>query len=70
VVPPSRARTQSDGDPIPEVFPPGDPTARFVVAMSTATDDLDRACRDLLASVDEDRQDFTYRLRLICWSPR
>jgi hypothetical protein len=52
------------GDPIPEVFPPDDPTARFVVAMSMANNDIDRAYRDLLRSADEDGQDFTYRVRI------
>jgi hypothetical protein len=44
------------------VFPPDRPDARFVVAMSMARNDIDRAYRDLLASTDEDRQDFTYRV--------
>jgi hypothetical protein len=52
------------GDPIPEVFPPDDATARFVVSMSMANNDIDRTFRDLLRSHDEDGQDFTYRLRL------
>ena len=53
------------GDPIPEVFPPDDPDARFVVAMSMANNDIDRALADLIRSADEDRQDFTYRIRLV-----
>jgi hypothetical protein len=53
------------GDPIPEVFPPDDPAARFVVAMSMANNDIDRALADLIRSVDEDRPDFTYRVRLL-----
>jgi hypothetical protein len=53
------------GDPIPDVFPPDDPDARFVVAMSMANNDIDRALADLIRSVDEDRQDFTYRVRLV-----
>jgi hypothetical protein len=52
------------GSPVPDVFPPGDAAARFVVAMSMARNDIERAYRDLLASADEDRQDFTYRVRL------
>lgn len=43
---------QSDGpfgDPIPDVFPPDDHDARFVVAMSMANDDIDRALRQRCA---------------------
>ena len=54
----------SSGDPIPEVFPPSEPTARLVISMSMANNDIDRALRDLLRSHDEDGQDFTYRVRL------
>jgi hypothetical protein len=53
------------GDPIPDVFPPDEPTARFVVSMSMASNDIDRALLDLIRSVDENRQDFTYRVRLL-----
>lgn len=53
------------GDPIPEVFPPDEPAARFVVSMSMATNDIDRACRDLMRSADADGQDFSYRVRLV-----
>lgn len=53
------------GDPIPDVFPPDDPDARFVVSMSMANNDIDRALADLLLSADEDRPDFTYRVRLV-----
>jgi hypothetical protein len=52
------------GDPIPEVFPPDDPAARFVVSMAMANNDIDRTLRDLLRSIDGDGQDFSYRIRL------
>src|SRR3954447_18451885 len=60
--------TESDepfGAPIPEIIPPDETAARFVVSMSMANNDIDRALADLLRSVDEDRQDFTYRVRLV-----
>src|SRR4051794_30855347 len=53
------------GAPIPEVFPPNEPAARFVVSMSMANNDIDRALVDLIRSADENRQDFTYRVRLV-----
>ena len=53
------------GDPIPEVFSPEDPLARFVVAMSMANNDINRAFRDLLRSADEDTPDFAYRVRVL-----
>jgi hypothetical protein len=56
---------QPFGDPIPDVFPPDDPDARFVVAMSMASNDIDRALADLIRSVDDERQDFSYRVRLV-----
>ena len=52
------------GDPIPDVFPPEDPLARFVVAMSMANNDIGRAFRDLLRSADEGTPDFAYRVRV------
>jgi hypothetical protein len=52
------------GDPIPDVFPPENPLARFVVAMSMANNDINRAFRDLLRSSDENTPDFTYRVRV------
>lgn len=55
---------QSYGDPIPEVFPPDDPAARFVVAMGMAKNDIERALRDVLAAGKEDRPDFAYRVRI------
>lgn len=58
------ANEAAGGDPIPEVFPPDDATARFVVSMSMANNDIDRAMRDLLRAHGEDAPDFTYRLRL------
>lgn len=59
-----RENQAAGGDPIPEVFPPNDSTARFVVSMSMANNDIDRAMRDLLRAHDEDTPDFTYRVRL------
>jgi len=53
------------GDPIPDVFPPDDPLARFVVAMSMANNDIGRAFRDLLRSADDGTPDFAYRVRVI-----
>jgi hypothetical protein len=53
------------GDPIPDVFPPEDPLARFVVAMSMANNDISRAFRDLLRSDDEGTPDFSYRVRVL-----
>jgi hypothetical protein len=52
------------GDQIPEVFPPDDPAARFVVAMGMAKNDIERALRDVLAAGKDDRPDFAYRVRL------
>jgi hypothetical protein len=52
------------GDQISEAFPPDDPTARFVVSMAMASNDLDRAFLDLLRSHEDNGQDFTYRVRL------
>lgn len=53
------------GDPIPDVFPPEKPHARFVVAMAMARNDIDRAFRDLIRSGEVDGQDFSYRVRLV-----
>lgn len=53
-----------EGDPIPSIFPPDDPMARFVVSMSMAKNDIERAFLDMLRSHDEDGQDFTYRVRV------
>jgi hypothetical protein len=53
------------GDPVPDVFPPDDPVARFVVAMSMANNDIDRALRVLLGSGEVDGPDFTYRVRVV-----
>lgn len=52
------------GDAISELFPPDNPTARLVVSMAMASNDLDRAFLDLIRSHKEDGQDFTYRVRL------
>ena len=51
------------GDPVPEVFPPDDPVARFVVSMTMAAR-FDRAMRDVLRAGDNDDPDFSYRVRL------
>jgi hypothetical protein len=53
------------GDPIPDVFLPHKPDARFVVAMGMARNDIDRAFRDLFRSGEADGQDCSYRLRLV-----
>ena len=53
------------GDPIPDVFSPDDPVARFVVSMSMANNDINRAFRDLLRSGDDDTPDFAYRVRVL-----
>jgi hypothetical protein len=52
------------GDPIPSVFPPEDPTARFVVAMAMAKNDIERALRDVQDAIENERPDFSYRARL------
>lgn len=52
------------GDPIPEVFPPHEATARFVVAMAMARNDIERALRDVEDAITEGRPDFSYRARL------
>jgi hypothetical protein len=59
------ASSDGDGDPVPDVFPPGDPAARFVVVMSMARNDIDRALRDTLRSGEQDGPDFSYRVRLV-----
>ena len=55
----------SIGDPIPDVFDPDRIDARFVVAMSMARNDVEVALRDGIAAAQEDRPDFTYRVRLV-----
>ena len=52
------------GDPLPDVFPPDDPVARFVVSMAMASNDIERAPRDVLRAGEKDDPDFTYRIRL------
>jgi hypothetical protein len=59
------ADEQMIGDPIPKVFPPDDPVARFVVSMSMANNDIEWAFRDLLRAADEDTPDFTFRVRVV-----
>jgi len=56
---------EDTGDPVADVFPPDRPEARFVVAMSMARNDIERALHDLLRSNREHSQDFTYRVRLL-----
>jgi hypothetical protein len=53
------------GDPIAEVFPAERVTARFVVAMSLARNDLRRALADLDAQRASNGPDVGYRARLI-----
>jgi hypothetical protein len=62
---PDNAGPELIGDPIPSVFPPDEPDARFVVAMAMARNDIDRALRDLLHAVKHETPDFTYRVRLV-----
>ena len=50
--------------PIPDVFDPDRIDARFVVAMAMARSDIEVALRDGIAAAQEDRPDFTYRVRL------
>jgi len=52
------------GDPLPDVFPPDDPIARFVVSMAMASNDIERALRDVQRAGENDDPDFTYRIRL------
>lgn len=62
---PDDAAPETLGDPIPEIFPPNEPDARFVVAMGMARNDIERALRDLKRAVDHDAPDFSYRVRLV-----
>jgi hypothetical protein len=55
----------SVGDPISEVFDPNRIDARFVVAMSMARNDIEVSVRDGIAAAEENRPDFTYRVRLV-----
>ncbi|WP_027005044.1 hypothetical protein [Conexibacter woesei] len=59
----------SDANPvdasIADLFPADRIEARFVLAMSMARDDLDRALRDGIKAAALDDQDFTYRVRLV-----
>lgn len=52
------------GDPLPDVFPPDDPVARFVVSIAMASNDIERALRDVLRAGENDDPDFTHRIRL------
>ena len=51
-------------DSIADAFPGDDPVARFVVSMSMAKNDIERALRDVLRAGEKDDPDFTYRVRL------
>lgn len=48
-----------------EVFPPDAITARFVLSMAMAANDLERALRDAVAAQREERPDLSYRARLV-----
>lgn len=50
---------------IADLFPATNTVARFVLAMSMARNDLDTSLRDALTAANEDRQDFSYRVRLV-----
>jgi len=52
------------GESIADVFPHDDITARFVVAMSIARNDIELALRDGIRAAERDAPDFTYRVRL------
>ena len=56
---------EDQGDPVKDVFPPDKPAARFVITMSMARNDIERALYDLIRSDREHGQDFTYRVRLV-----
>jgi hypothetical protein len=56
---------RSTGDPIPEIFDPNCIDARFVVAMSMARNDIEVSLRDGIAAAQDDRPDFSYRVRLV-----
>jgi hypothetical protein len=56
--------SQSAADPIADIFPADRIEARFVVAMSMARNDIELALRDGIVAAEQDRQDFTYRVRL------
>ena len=56
---------ESLGDPIPEAFPPDNAAARFVVSMSMAKNDIDRALRDVVRAFEDDTPDFSYRVRIL-----
>jgi hypothetical protein len=54
----------SIGDPIPKVFDPDRIDARFVIAMAMARNDIEIALRDGIAAAQDERPDFSYRVRL------
>jgi hypothetical protein len=55
---------QGPSAPIAEVFPPESVAARFVVSMSIANNDIERALDDVIRAGKNDDPDFFYRLRL------
>lgn len=57
-------RAAEPGDPIRDLLPADQPTARFVVSMSMARNDIERALRDVAEAGENDRPDFGYRVRL------
>ncbi len=50
---------------IADLFPPDKIAARFVVAMSMARNDIERALRDGIRAAEKEDQDFNYRVRLV-----
>lgn len=50
---------------IGELLPAEDVSARFVLALSMARNDLEFALRDAVRAAEDDAQDFTYRVRLL-----
>jgi hypothetical protein len=47
------------------VFPATRPEVRFVVSMSMAKNDIERALRDVIRAGENDDPDFSYRVRLV-----
>jgi hypothetical protein len=50
---------------VAEVFPADSVVARFVVSMSIAKNDIERALRDVMRAGENDDPDFSYRVRLV-----
>ena len=57
--------TQPTGDSITRTFGANDAVARFVVSMSMAKNDLERALRDVMCAGEKDAPDLFYRVRLV-----